>query len=206
MPSTTRSSKQKFRRWGILSLTVSVVVVVSSVVGAFLLDMLTVRPVIDGGSITTLLPGSVYGSVLVMKVCIGQALVMLFAGLGFHFLSRRPASESPFPIWSVVSLMIPPLVPLGMAIGVLMLQALTDYPDGVSSMGTFRQLSRSGVFIMIGMLSVAALASVCGILRREKPRGLALIGLITNVFLLAVFRYWEFYKLGFDQDRWNDIG
>ena len=170
-----------------------------------MLDTLTVRPIVDGGSITTLLPGAVYGSVLVMKVCIGLSFVLMLTGLGIHFMSRKPATESPFPIWSVVSLIIPPLVPLGMAIGILMLQTLTDYPDGVS-ITTFRQLSRSGVFIMIGMLSLAVIASFVGILRREKPRGFALVGLVTNVLLLAVFRYWEFYKLGFDQDRWNDVG
>jgi hypothetical protein len=36
---------------------------------------------------------------------------------------------------------------------------------------------------------------------RERPRSLSVLGVVTNALLIGMFWYFEFYKLGFDQDQ-----
>jgi hypothetical protein len=58
---------------------------------------------------------------------------------------------------------------------------------------------------MIVMIAFAAATALYSIVRRERMPEASVIGLMTATTYLLLFYYWELYRLGFDQDRWNDI-
>ena len=49
-------------------------------------------------------------------------------------------------------------------------------------------------------MSAGAMAAVTSLVRRERPRLLSTLGLVTNALLIGLFWHFEFYGLGFDQD------
>ncbi len=165
----------------------------------------------DGGSITTRLPGVVYASVTVMKVCLVSGLVAVTAAVLRRVLRRRsvglPSKEatgslrSLTPTWTITSIAMTPLAQLVGALAVVIAQLLIDKPNGVS-LSYFPQTARTGVFVMLAQISIAAIAGVISILRREGFGLLSVLGLITNTLLISLFVHFEFYALGFDQDLW----
>src|SRR5688572_33143380 len=86
-PKRKVTDEMKYRIWGALSVATGFAIIVSSIAAAFLLDTLIIRSA-TAGSVTTMLPGAVYGSVLVMKTCIGQALILILIAIGVHVHSR----------------------------------------------------------------------------------------------------------------------
>ncbi len=58
------------------------------------------------------------------------------------------------------------------------------------------------MLVQLAFIAAGAVSAIIALLRQERPRSLPVLGLVTNAFLIGMFRYFEFYKLGFDQDRW----
>ena len=187
---------------GILTVAFAGTTAVSVVLTAVLLDSFLIR--YDRGSVTTMLPGFVYAIALILKISLVEAAVL---GV-FAFVTTalgRPADEHwRVPFWTSLSVLLPTAAPLMGTLVILLAQTIVDGPDA-DTIGYFTRLSRTGVFAMIGLLIAAIASGIVALVRRERPRGLPMIPLATTVFVLSLFQYWEFYKLGFDQDRWNAI-
>lgn len=173
-----------------------------------------------GGSITTLLPGVVYASATVWKVCLASGLMSVAAAMVRRVSARfrrsdtasNVSDEGPsgsasnpsrrvLPIWGIMSVVLTPLAPLVAALAVVIAQTLVDKPEGVS-LSYFPQIARTGVLVMLAQISAAAVAAVTSLVRREGSGMLSILALVTNALLIGLFWHFEFYALGFDQDGW----
>ena len=216
------TSRQTIRIWGILSVAPFAVTLLSAVLATVMLEALLVGA--EPASINTMLPGWTYASATVMKICLVAGVVAAVVALGTLALRRwfpfpgpattaasddrqeratNPAniSEKVIPIWGILSVALPPLAPLIGALAVVTAQALMDKPDG-PSMIYFTFMSRTGVLVMLAWIAASMGLGVLALLKRERPRLLSLFGVVTSACLIGLFWYCEFYKLGFDQDRW----
>ncbi|MCM3873809.1 MAG: hypothetical protein ND895_24235 [Pyrinomonadaceae bacterium] len=191
--SASNSSTQHIRIWGILSVALPSLAVLSPVLAAFILDVFVDRP----GSVTTSFPGVAYGAALIMKVSIALVVVVTVTAL---VKRERPSWPGPpVPVWGSLSLTLTLLAPLFAALAVVTAQALVAKPESLSY---FHRVSRTGVLVMLASIAAGVFAAVIALTRRERPCSLAILGLVTNACLIGLFKYFEFYKLGFDQDRW----
>lgn len=176
---------------------------VCAVLAAAILDVFVRRPQEGGGSITTLLPGFVYASATIMKVCLVGVLVSGATGLVSRMFAQRQSAPLPsgLPVWGLASIALPPSALLFGALAVLAFQRLMD-PGDVRSAGQFSQVARMAVFVMLAMLSAGALAGGVSVMRREQPRSVPILGLAANMLLAGLFWHFRFYAPGFDQDLW----
>ena len=173
-----------------------------------------------GGSITTLLPGVAYATATVMKVCLASGLVSAVVALLGQVSARFRRSDTPshlgkeelsgsainlskrvFYNWGLLSIALTPLAPLVAAFAIVIAQTLVEKPQGVS-LSYFPQIARTGVLVMLAQISIAAVAAVTSLIRREDSTALPVLGLVTNAVLIGLFWHFQFYALGFDQDRW----
>ena len=58
------------RIWAIVVVNLTLGTFLSATLAAIILDALIARPAVGGGSVTTIIPGFVYATATVMKVCI----------------------------------------------------------------------------------------------------------------------------------------
>lgn len=216
------TSKQTIRVWGILSVAPFAVTMLSTALATIILEALLAGR--EPASINTRLPGWTYASATVMKISLVAGVVA--AVLALVELARRrwfpvpePAttvgsddgqaraknpldhSAKGIPIWGILSVALPPFTPLIGALAVLIAQALEDRPDG-ASMSYLSLISHKGVVVMLAWITASMILGVLALLRRERPRSLSLLGVATSACLIGLFWYCQFYKLGFDQDRW----
>ncbi|MGE0127921.1 MAG: hypothetical protein AB7U82_07570 [Blastocatellales bacterium] len=209
-------------RWhlGIASAILIAGTLLCTVLATVIVDKLLIRPA--PASVNTLLPGWTYGAVAILKVC-------LFAGVaaGSLFMCKqawrrwldglvptagraeKEASNTGLaskramvgPRLAILSVLLPSVAPLVGALGVVLLQAMMRGWGNVT-MSEVEQISRGGVVVM-GLCLVAGFAAGgVAVVRGKGERSLALLGVMTNACLMALFWYWRFYAAGFDQDRW----
>lgn len=216
------TSRQTIRIWGILSVAPFAATLLSAALATIMLEALLVGH--EPASINTMLPGWTYASATVMKICLVAGVVAAVIALGDlarrrWFLvpgfattaasdDRRERTKNPanisakvIPIWGILSVALPPLAPLIGALAVVIAQALVDKPDG-PSMSYYPFISRTGVLIMLAWIAAGMGLGVLALLKRERPRLLSMFGVVMSACLIGLFWYCEFYKLGFDQDRW----
>lgn len=189
-----RTSRPAIPLWVILPVVLAIETALFAVLAAAALDVFVNRPQQGGGSITTLLPGFVYASATVMKVCVVSTLLSVVVGFAWR-------SGSNPPVWGMVSMALTPSVPFLGALAVLAAQRLIAAPDGMSA-SHFSHVARSAVFVMLVILFAAGLAALISLIRRERPRLLPLLALLANMVLIGLFLHLRFYALGFDQDLW----
>jgi hypothetical protein len=197
-----RISRLSISIWAILPVVLTIETALCAVLAAAILDSFVRRPQVGGGSITTLLPGFVYASATVMKVCVVSALVSIVVGLVW-WLSERGRSKRlshGSPVWGIASVALTPATPFIGALAVMAVQSLATQGD--LSAGHFSQLARSAVFVMLVIILAGVLAAVTSLIRRERPSMLPILGLVANMVLVGLFWHFRFYALGFDQDTW----
>ena len=197
--STITTNVNTNRIWAIVVVTLTLGTFLSATLAAIILDALIARPEVGGGSVTTIIPGFVYATATVLKVCILAGLVSVVIAMTQHVLGDRADSPRTFPIWGITSTALAPLTPLVGALVVIMAQTITDNEVLI---GDFSRFSRNAVIVMLFLIAAGALSAVISLLKRERPRLLPVVGLITNVVLIGLFVHFEFYALGFDQDTW----
>jgi hypothetical protein len=176
---------------------------VSSILAAVILDALMHRPE-GGGSVTTVIPGFVYSIATVMKVCLVSGV--LSAGIAVLGLATGGGSGARgritgLPVWGIASVALTASTPLLGSCAVILAQALTTGPAGLSISG-MSTVSRIAVFITLALLSSAALLAMASLVKRERPGLLPVMSLVVNALLIGLFWHFEFYALGFDQDTW----
>ena len=189
------------------SITLIVGTLLSAILATVILDTLLERPV--AASVTTLLPGSVYATATVMKVCIVAGLVSAvialmtrLSGLGTNGEQSAPsAPKHVFPIWGVLSITFAPLTPFLGGVAAMMAQVLISKQTSLS-LSDLSQVSRTAVFVQLALISLGAISALTSLLRRERPRLLPVLGLVANSVLIGLFLHLEFYAAGFDQDTW----
>ena len=193
--------------------------IVCGILAAATFDAFIDRPE-NGGSITTLLPGVAYATATVMKVCLASGLVSAVVALVRQVSARFRRSDSPSQLdkdelsesaispsrrvlynWGLLSVALTPLAPLVSALAVVIAQTLVEKPNGVS-LSYFPQIARIGVLVMLVQISTAAVAAVISLNKREGSTALPVLSLVTNAVLIGLFWHFQFYALGFDQDRW----
>ena len=196
-------SKRSIPIWVILPVVLIIETAVCAVLAAAILDVFVRRPQVDGGSITTLLPGFVYASATVMKVCLVSALLSVVVGLAWRSAERnRPSRlKRALPVWGITSIAVTPLTPFLGTIAVLIAQNIVG-ANGVNSIGDFSHVARSAVFVMLAIILVGVLAAATSLIRREQPSMVPILGLLANLVLVGLFWHLRFYALGFDQDMW----
>lgn len=174
-----------------------------SVLAAAALDIFVRRPQQGGGSITTLLPGFVYASATVMKICLVGALLSAVVGLVWRLFARGASKRSIrlLPSWGIASITLTPSTPLLGALAVLAAQNVFAASD-MTSASHFSLVSSSAVFVMLAIISAGAFTAATSLIRREQPVLLPIVGLAVNMVLVGLFCYLRFYALGFDQDMW----
>lgn len=189
---------------GVLSVTLILTAGISFVLATVLLELFAIR-LVDGGSLTTMFPGYVYATALIAKTSLIVSAILFLAAIGERLYERRleDVSQSA-PFWGIVSLLLPAVAPLIGAIVILVGQSLADTPKGFSAT-YFSEFSRAAVVTMMVMIAVSDVSAIRSLIRRERPIGVAVIGLLTTIVYWVLFLYWEFYRLGFDQDKWNGI-
>ena len=134
---------------------------------AVTVDTFVRRPQDGGGSITTLLPGFVYASATVMKVCLVCALTSAVGGFAWRLFALGPSGRSSpgLPVWGIASIALGPSTPCLGSLAVLGAQILVA--PGVPSAGDFSQISRSAVVVMLSLIVAGVVASVTSLIRRE---------------------------------------
>lgn len=189
--------------WIMLPVVLAIETALCAVLAAAALDIFVRRPQSGGGSITTLLPGFVYASATVMKVCVVSALLSVVVGFAWRLSARDPSMRSSpgLPVWGIASIALAPSTPFLGALAVLGAQSLLAAP-GVVSASHFSQVARSTVFVMLAIILAGVLAAVTSLIRRARPGMLAMLGLVANLVLVGLFWHFRFYALGFDQDMW----
>jgi hypothetical protein len=219
-----RISKHNFLTWGAMSVILILMTMLCVILAAVMTDTLVVRPTVNGGSITTLLPGWTYATATIMKVCLLAGVVSaVFAVVNYVHLRWLPILRQPstgqsgerhaqtmnsavssgknIPILAILSVGLTPLTQLIGALTILIAQALVDKPEGISR-SYFPLMSRTGVLVMFACLVVGMVLGVVALFKHKSRRSLGGLGVVMNAFLIGLFRYFEFYKLSFDQDRW----
>lgn len=185
------------RAWALAAGMLGPGTLIAGSVAAWMLDALVRRPP-GAGSITTLLPGFTYAAATVMKVSLVASLVAAVAAVATQMLGAAPtANGGRLRSWGIVSAAMPPVALLAGTIAVLIAQS----PAGLT-LRDFTYVARTGVFVQLSAIAIGAIAAGVSIVRSERPRLLAMLGLVVNVLLIGLFRYSEFYAVGFDQDTW----
>jgi hypothetical protein len=201
-------TRQLIRAWTIAAAILTLGTALCAILTAITFEIFIDRPE-GGGSITTLLPGLVYATATVMKVClvsclVSAAIALIMSVSAFFKQSDLASNEGPksvLPTWAILSVSLTPLAQLVAALAVVIAQTLVDKPEGVS-MSYFPQLARTGVLVMLSHISIAGVAAVTSLVRREGFCLLSILGLVINVLIIGLFWHFEFYALGFDQDTW----
>lgn len=137
-----------------------------------------------------------------MKVCIFAGLVSVVIALMQRVLGDRAGntlSARRFPIWGITSTALAPLTPL---IGALVIIIAQTFADSEVLISDFSRFSRVAVAVKLVLIAAGALAAVASLVKREHPRLLPVVGLLTNAVLIGLFLHFEFYAPGFDQDTW----
>lgn len=182
---------------------------VTSILAAVVLDIWIVRPgpgAVGSGSITTLLPGLAYACATVMKVCLAAGALSLVMALGEWVIGRlgnlpsRPECRR-LPRSGISAVALTPLATLTGALAATCYQRTFVGTEAVSA-PQFQQIGRAAVFAMLLILSGGAGAAAVSLVRRERPAAISLLGFVVNVVLIALFCYFRFFALGFDQDTW----
>lgn len=171
----------------------------SATLAAIILDALIMRPPVGGGSVTTIIPGFVYATATVLKVCIFAGLVSVVIALMQRIFGGRPEDTRKLPIWGITSTALAPLTPLIGGLVVIVAQTLADNESLISDFSSF---SRIAVAVKMFLIAAGALSAVTSLVKREHPRLLPVVGLLTNAVLIGLFLHFEFYAVGFDQDTW----
>ena len=70
------------------------------------------------------------------------------------------------------------------------------------SVRDFTYVSRGAVFVQLFTIGIGAVAAAVSLIGRERPRPLAVLGLIVHGLLIGLFWSLQFYAVGFDQDSW----
>lgn len=189
------------RIWAIVVVTLTLGTFLSATLAAVILDVLIDRPAQGGGSVTTIIPGFVYATATVMKVCILAGLVSVVIAVMKRVLADRAENISArtLPIWGITSTALAPLTPLVGALVVLIAQTLAGSAPLIND---FSRFSRIAVAVTLFLISAGAVFAVTSLVKHERPRLLPVVGLITNAVLIGLFWHFEFYALGFDQDTW----
>lgn len=195
--------------WAIVVVTLTLGTLVSVTLAAVILDVLIVRPELGGGSVTTIIPGYVYATATVMKACILAGLMSVVIPLIQRVLSdtavntlRASTLSAPkVPVWGITSTALAPLTPLVGALVVLIAQTLAVNGDG-PLISDFSQFSRIAVIVNLFLILAGAVPAVISLVKRESPRMVPVVGLITNAVLIGLVWHFEFYAVGFDQDTW----
>ena len=203
------TNRQTIRIWAIVVVTLTLGTLLSAILATVILDGLIKRPVLGGGSVTTIIPGYVYATATVMKGCILAGLVsvvfplmkLVSADTAENTLRPPPLPVPRLPIWGITSTAVAPLTPLVGALVIIMAQTLADNAAG-PLISDFSQFSRIAVFVNVFLLSAGALSAVTSLVKHERPLPVPVVGLITNAVLIGLFWYFEFYAVGFDQDTW----
>lgn len=201
--TSVNTNRQSIRIWAIVVVTLVLGTLLSAILAAALLDALIERPELGGGSVTTIIPGYVYATATVMKVCIiaglASAVVLVKKLL---WTERAPTlSAQKLPFWGITSTALAPLTPLVGTLVVLIAQTFGDNATG-PLISDFSRFSRIAVAVNLFLISAGAVSAVVSLLKHERPRLVPVIGLITNAALIGLFWHFEFYAFGFDQDTW----
>lgn len=209
-PSTNvNTNRQTIRIWAIVVVTLTLGTLLSAILAAALLDALVDRPAVGGGSVTTIIPGYVYATATVMKVCILAGLVsvvipltkLVWVETAENTLRAPTLSARRLPIWGITSTALAPLTPLVGALVVLVAQSFADNAAG-PLISDFSQFSRIAVAVNLFLISAGAVSAVTSLVKHERPRLVPVVGLITNAVLIGLFWHFEFHAVGFDQDTW----
>ena len=187
------------RIWAIVVITLTLGTFLSATLAAIILDALIMRPPVGGGSVTTIIPGFVYATATVLKVCIFAGFVSVAIALIQRVLRGRAENTRKLPIWGITSIALAPLTPLVGALVIIVAQTLADNEPLISDFSSF---SRNAVAIKMFLIAAGALSAVISLVKREHPRLLPVVGLLINAVLIGLFLHFEFYALGFDQDNW----
>jgi hypothetical protein len=169
--------------------------VLAAVAAAAMLDALIQR---GGGSVNTMIPGYTYAAAAVMKVALLEAVLLIAGAVVAWFRDRTETAT--VPIVGAVSVLATPFGIVGGAVLVLVFQ--TQFIGEPDILARSSAASRVAVFGMMGLLLLGIGTGLFSLFRRERPRMVPIIGIVSNFALLLIFRYFEFYRLGFDQDRW----
>jgi hypothetical protein len=216
------TSRQSLSIWGVSSIVLIAVPILCAALATLMLEALLAGR--EPASINTRLPGWTYASATVMKICLAGGVVAASVAL-VALLRRRwfSGSESAraaapdadqegktnpsnhaaksTPIWGILSVALPSFAPLIGALAVLIAQALVDGP-GEAFMSYMSLISRKGVLVMLAWITASMSLGILGVLKRERPRSLSMFGVAISACLIALFVHFQFYELGFDQDRW----
>lgn len=192
-------SHRATRIWAVASGICLAGTAVSSILAATTLDVLMHRPE-GGGSVTTVIPGFVYATATVMKICLAFGVVSAAMAM-VSLATAAGARRSVLPAWGISSIALTASTPLLGALGVILAQGLAAEPAGLSMNG-MSNISRVAVFITLALLSSGALAAATSLVRRERPALLSVLSLVVNTLLIGLLWHFEFYALGFDQDTW----
>lgn len=203
-------NRQTIRIWAIVVVVLTLGTMLSAILAAVILDVLIERPASGGGSVTTIVPGYVYASATVMKVCLFAGFLSVVIPLVNRALagtaeSTLRVSAQRLPIWGITSTALAPLTPLVGALVIVMSQTLADDTVG-PSISDFSQFSRIAVVINLFVIMAGGASAITSLVKHERPRLVAVIGLVINAMLVGLFLHFEFYALGFDQDTWAPHG
>ena len=211
------TSRKTLPIWAISSVALITLPILCAAFATILLESLLVG--YEPASVNTMLPGWTYASATVMKICLlggvvaaVTALVNLSRRRWFSEVATRAASDDhqaratnpanpsakSIPICSILSVALPQFAPLIGALAVVIAPNVVDKPDSAS----MNFISRSGVLVMLTWIAASLILGVVARLKGERPHSLSIFGVALNACLIVLFWYWQFYKLGFDQDRW----
>lgn len=191
----------RFRSWVAASLLLTLGVMGSSVIAAILLDAFARRPA--PMSVTTLFPGFVYAAATVMKVCMVTGFVALLAAAASALmLSASQEGAAPrMPLGALTSLALPTVIPLVGGMALLAGQELVAL-RATWTVAEASNVSRMAVFLSLAIISTGVAFGIVSLVRGERPRPLAMLGILANAVLLGLFLHLRFHTLGFDQDTW----
>lgn len=192
--------------WGIASAILLPGSFVAASLATLLMDLVVQRPI--AASITTLLPGSVYATATVLKVCLVLGLASGVMALIVALTKPRTPegwsvnrAKPRLPRAGTASMALIALTPLMGGVAVAVAQVLALRSSGLS-LSDFSDISRAAVMVQYAGLGAAGIFAAVSLIRRETPSLFAGLGLLASVVLIALFWYLQFASPAFDQDLW----
>ena len=93
------------------------------------------------------------------------------------------------PIWGVLSVVLTPLAALFAALSALIAESLIEKPEGLSMHEHIPGFTRFVVLTTIAIIAAGLVSAVIASLKRERPRWLPIVGVISTICLIGVFHF-----------------
>jgi len=99
------------------------------------------------------------------------------------------SSKRTIPVWGILSIALTPLAALFAALSALIAESLVEKPAGLSMHEHIPVFTRFMVLTTVAIIAAGLISAVIASLKRERPRWLPIVGVVSTICLIGVFHF-----------------